>query len=113
MMNYVTQNNIYFKNYLNLFEIVPERMGGTQELAIAIYDYCAFLEKNTYFLLTVITNSSFFVATSHTSLSLSSKLRFLTISIGSVVLNELELGLCIFTLDSNLNIYNYTSFCLI
>nr|DAU39888.1 MAG TPA: hypothetical protein [Caudoviricetes sp.] len=27
-MNFVTQNNIYLKNYLKLIKIVPEEMGG-------------------------------------------------------------------------------------
>ena len=35
-MIYVTQNNIYSKNYLNLFKIVPHRMGGSYWLALAI-----------------------------------------------------------------------------
>lgn len=27
-MNFVTQNNIYLKNYLKLIKIVPDEMGG-------------------------------------------------------------------------------------
>lgn len=45
-MNFVTQNNIYSKCYLNLFEIVPQRMGSISLLAVAIANFKSILEKN-------------------------------------------------------------------
>ncbi len=107
-MNCVVKFNICLKCYITFWYIVADKKRGLSRLAIAINDYNNILRKkykyySSCFLDIVMTILSSFEDIVQTILSLSCKCKALTISTGTVVLKDLEFGVCRFTVDSELN----------
>ena len=98
-MNFVTIYYIWLKCYINLFNIVPAKMGSCRQFTVIALA----LNHLYYFLFTVQTSSLFSTDNIQDNLSLSDSSNACTISTGTVVRRDFECAVCKFTVDSNSN----------
>ncbi len=104
----VTINYVWLKCYLKFYKIVADKMRSSNRLAVALNSFYSYFEKNINknnysFFSTLTTNSSFSAKIVQRILSLTDNFNALTISVGIVVLKDLECFACKFAVDSTSN----------